>query len=50
MPKPKRASKKPLDKEKSQEDRAPYQKNSDRNAVKSAEETRNVPGQHGAIK
>ena len=50
MPKPKRASKKPLDKEKSQEDRAPYQKNSDRNVVKSAEETRHVPGQHGAIK
>jgi hypothetical protein len=50
MPKSKRASKKPQDKEKSQEDRAPYQKNSDRNAVKSAEETRHVPTQHGAIK
>ena len=33
----------PKDKEKSQEDRAPYQKNGDRNAVKSAEETRHVP-------
>ncbi len=38
------------DKEKSQHDRAPYQKNADRNPVKSAEETRDVPNQHGAIK
>ena len=38
-------------KEKSQQDRAPYQKNSDRDPVKSAEETRHVPSQgHGAIK
>ena len=50
MTKSKRVSKKPEDKEKSQEDRAPYQKSGDRNAVKSAEETRNVPTQHGAIK
>jgi hypothetical protein len=40
----------PEDKEKSQQDRAPYQKNADRNPVKSAEETRDVPNQHGAIK
>ena len=50
MPKSKRANKTPQDKEKSQNDRAPYQKNSDRNPVKSAEETRNVPNPHGAIK
>jgi hypothetical protein len=37
-------------KERSQHDRAPYQKNSDRNPVKSAEETRHIPTQHGAIK
>ena len=37
--------------EKSPQDRAPYQKNSDRDPVKSVEETRNVPSQgHGAIK
>jgi hypothetical protein len=37
--------------EKSQEDRAPYQKNSDRDPVKSVEETRHIPSQgHGAIK
>jgi hypothetical protein len=40
----------PAGKEKSQQDRAPYQKNADRNPVKSAEETRNVPTKHGAIK
>ncbi len=37
-------------KERSQHDRAPYQKNSDRDPVKSAEETRHIPTQHGAIK
>lgn len=37
-------------KERSQQDRAPYQKNSDRDPVKSAEETREIPTQHGAIK
>jgi hypothetical protein len=42
--------KQPKIKESSQQDRAPYQKNSDRNPVKSAEETRHVPTQHGAIK
>jgi hypothetical protein len=40
----------PETQEKSQHDRAPYQKNGDRNPVKSAEETRNIPTQHGAIK
>jgi hypothetical protein len=38
------------EKEKSQQDRAPYQKNEDRDAVKSAEETKHVPNEHGAIK
>jgi hypothetical protein len=37
-------------KEKSQFDRAPRQKNSDRDPVKSAEETRDIPTQHGALK
>ena len=37
------------DEEKTQHDRAPYQKNEDRDAVKSAEETKNVPNKHGAI-
>jgi hypothetical protein len=37
--------------EKSQLDRAPYQKNSDRDPVKSVEETRHIPSQgHGAVK
>jgi hypothetical protein len=40
----------PKDKASSQNDRAPYQKNSDRNPVKSAEETKHLPAQHGAIK
>ena len=41
----------PKAEEKSQEDRAPYQKNSDRDPVKSAEETRHIPSQgHGAVK
>jgi len=31
-------------------DRAPGQKNSDRDPVKSAEQTRNIPTKHGAIK
>jgi hypothetical protein len=43
-------SSKKKDKEKSPIDRAPYQKNADRNPVKSAEETRNIPTKHGAIK
>jgi hypothetical protein len=38
------------DKEKSQHDRAPYQKATDRDAVKSAEQTKHVPTQHGALK
>jgi hypothetical protein len=55
MPKTgKRVSKKeeiaPASKEVSSFDRAPRQKPSDRNAVKSAEETRDVPNKHGAIK
>jgi len=50
MPKPTRKKEQPEDKEKSQHDRAPYQKNADRDAVKSAEETRDVPNPHGAIK
>ncbi len=50
MPKPTRKKKQPEEKEKSQHDRAPYQKNADRNPVKSAEETRDIPTQHGAIK
>jgi hypothetical protein len=50
MPKPTKKKEQLKEKEKSQQDRAPYQKNADRNPVKSAEETRNVPGQHGAIK
>ena len=50
MPKSPRRKNSREDKEKSQHDRAPYQKNSDRNPVKSAEETRDVPNQHGAIK
>jgi hypothetical protein len=37
--------------EKSQGDRAPYQKNADRDPVKSVEETRDIPSQgHGAVK
>jgi hypothetical protein len=37
--------------EKSQQDRAPYQKNADRDPVKSVEETRDIPSQgHGAVK
>jgi hypothetical protein len=31
-------------------DRAPRQKHQDRDPVKSAEETRHIPTQHGAIK
>ena len=50
MPKPTKRKEQPKDKEKSQHDRAPYQKSSDRNPVKSAEETRNIPTKHGAIK
>jgi hypothetical protein len=50
MPKPTKKEEQPEEKEKSQHDRAPYQKNADRDAVKSAEETRDVPNQHGAIK
>jgi hypothetical protein len=40
----------PKDEEKSQHDRAPYQKNEDRDAVKSAEETKDVPTKHGTLK
>jgi hypothetical protein len=40
----------PERKEKSQHDRAPYQKDAERDAVKSAEQTKEVPTQHGAIK
>jgi hypothetical protein len=50
MPKLTKKEEQPKDKEKSQHDRAPYQKNADRNPVKSAEETRDMPTQHGAIK
>jgi hypothetical protein len=50
MPKATRKKEQPEDKEKSQHDRAPYQKPADRNPVKSAEETRNIPTKHGAIK
>jgi hypothetical protein len=45
-----KAAKRPEQDEKSQQDRAPYQENKDRDPVKSAEETRHVPTQHGAIK
>jgi hypothetical protein len=38
------------DSEKSEHDRAPYQKNEDRDPVKSAEETKEVPTQHGVLK
>jgi hypothetical protein len=37
-------------KEPSPMDRAPGQKGSDRNPVKSAEQTQNIPTEHGAIK
>jgi hypothetical protein len=40
----------PKENESSQHDRAPYQKNQDRDPVKSAEQTRHVPTEHGAIK
>ena len=40
----------PKDKESSQHDRAPYQKEKDRDPVKSAEQTRDIPTKHGAIK
>ncbi len=36
--------------EKGQLDRAPYQKDGDRDAVKSAEETKHIPNKHGALK
>ncbi len=36
--------------EKSQFDRAPRQKNEDRDPVKSAEETKDVPTKHGTLK
>lgn len=45
------AGSEPNSKERSQHDRAPYQKNSDRDPVKSAEQTRHIPTQgHGAIR
>jgi hypothetical protein len=50
MPKPTKKEEQPEEKEKSQHDRAPYQKNADRDPVKSAEETRDLATQHGAIK
>jgi hypothetical protein len=41
----------PRAEEKSQHDRAPYQKSTDRDPVKSVEETRRIPSQgHGAVK
>jgi len=40
----------PKEDESSQQDRAPYQKDSDRDPVKSAEQTRHIPTRHGAIK
>ena len=40
----------PAEQEHSHMDRAPRQKNSDRDPVKSAEETRDVPTQHGTLK
>jgi hypothetical protein len=36
--------------ESSEFDRAPRQKNQDRDPVKSAEQTRHIPTKHGAIK
>ena len=50
MPKSIKKKEQPEEKEKSQNDRAPYQKNADRDPVKSAEETRDIPTEHGAIK
>jgi hypothetical protein len=57
MPKTTKRSKKPREadsgsqpKGNSQSDRAPYQKNSDRDPVKSAEQTRDIPTEHGALK
>jgi hypothetical protein len=41
---------KPEDHEKSQHDRAPYQKNKDRDPVESAEKTKDIPTKHGALK
>ena len=40
----------PKDNDSSQHDRAHYQENSDRDPVKSAEQTRHIPTKHGAIK
>jgi hypothetical protein len=37
-------------KEPSQLDRAPGQKNADRDPVKNAEQTRNIPAKQGALK
>ena len=50
MPKPTQTEEQQGDKEKSQHDRAPYQKNQDRDPVKSAEQTHDVPTKHGALK
>jgi hypothetical protein len=57
MPKSTKRSTKPREadsgsqpKDSSQHDRAPYQENSDRDPVKSAEQTRHIPTKHGAIK
>jgi hypothetical protein len=40
----------PKEDESNQHDRAPYQKNSDRDPLKSVEQTRHIPTRHGAIK
>jgi hypothetical protein len=55
MPKPTKpreadSASQPTENENSQHDRAPYQKNLDRDPVKSAEQTRDIPTEHGAIK
>jgi hypothetical protein len=50
MPKTTKPAAKKAPEKNSQLDRAPYQQNKDRDPVKSAEETRHIPTQHGAIK
>jgi hypothetical protein len=44
------SSARPAKDDHSEFNRAPRQKSQDRNAVKSAEETRDIPNKHGAIK
>ena len=46
----KKSPEKPQQEEKSQFDRAPRQKNTDREPVKRAEETKDIPTQHGTLK